>query len=157
MNKISSGIKSLDSLIDSFYIGDNVVWEVEAGTLYDLFIQNFIKRSFEDNLGLIYISFNRSPQSIINNIKDTVKKDRFVLIDCFTSGKGKNDATFMKFYETDHDEKIVRAENPRDIEEFNKLLNSVEDGLKALLTVTFQIQNQTVSLSILSREAFLSP
>lgn len=130
MNKISSGIKSLDSLIDSFYIGDNVVWEVEAGTLYDLFIQNFISRSFEDNLGLIYINFNRSPQSIINNIKDAVRKDRFVLIDCFTSGKGKNDGTFMKFYETAHDEKIVRAENPGDIEEFNKLLNSVEDGIE---------------------------
>lgn len=130
MNKISSGIKSLDSLIDSFYIGDNVVWEVEAGTLCDLFIQNFIRRSFEDNLGLIYISFNRSPQSIINNIKDIVKKDRFVLIDCFTSGKGKNDGTFMRFYDNAHEVKIIRAENPRDIEDFNRLLNTVEDGIE---------------------------
>jgi transcriptional regulator with XRE-family HTH domain len=45
MGKISSGIESLDSLIDSIYIGDNVVWEVEAGTSYNVFVQNFIKEA----------------------------------------------------------------------------------------------------------------
>ncbi len=129
MNKISSGIKSLDSLIDSFYIGDNVVWEVEAGTNYDLFIENFIRQSFNDNHGLIYISFNRSPQSILNNIHGFIKKDRFVLLDCFTAGKGKNDSKFLKFYENATDLNIVKAENPGDIGNFNILLNSVEDSL----------------------------
>ncbi len=129
MDKISSGIKSLDTLIDSFYIGDNVVWEVEAGTNYDLFIENFIKQSFIDNHGLIYISFNRSPQSILSNIQGFIKKDRYVLLDCFTSGKGKNDSKFLKFYENVTDINIVKAENPKDIEKFNDLLNSVEDNL----------------------------
>lgn len=128
MNKISSGIKSLDSLIDSFYIGDNVVWEVEAGTNYDLIVESFIRQSFEDDHGLIYVSFNRSPQSILNNIKDFIKKDHFVLLDCFTSGKGKNDNKFLKFYENAPDFNIVKAENPRDIQSFNALLNSVEDS-----------------------------
>jgi hypothetical protein len=32
MGKISSGIKDLDSLLDHLHIGDNVIWEVEAGT-----------------------------------------------------------------------------------------------------------------------------
>src|SRR3989337_4017549 len=31
MGKISSGIIVLDSLIDSLYAGDNLVWEVDAG------------------------------------------------------------------------------------------------------------------------------
>lgn len=137
MDKISSGIKSLDSLIDSFYIGDNVVWEVEAGTINDLFIENFIRQSFDDNLGLIYVSFNRSPQSIVNNIQNFIKKDRFVLLDCFTSGKGKNDSKFLKFYENAPDLNIVKAENPRDIESFNTLLNSVEDSLESGIRYIF--------------------
>ncbi len=137
MNKISSGIKSLDALIDSFYIGDNVVWEVEAGTIYDLYIQNFIRQSFDDNLGLIYISFNRSPQSILSNIKDFINKERFVFIDCFTSGKGKNDSTFLKFYENPSDFNIVRADKPKDIDSFNSLLNSIEDGLESGIIYIF--------------------
>jgi hypothetical protein len=34
VQKISSGIKSLDRLIDSFYTGDNVVWEVDSGYFF---------------------------------------------------------------------------------------------------------------------------
>ena len=45
MGKISSGIIVLDSLIDSLYAGDNIVWEVEAGTSYETFVHNFIKQS----------------------------------------------------------------------------------------------------------------
>ena len=137
MDKISSGIKSLDDLIDSLYIGDNVVWEVESGTNYDLFIQSFIRQSFADDLGLIYISFNRSPQSILNNVKNFVKKERFVLVDCFTSGKGKNDSTFLKFYENAPDINIVRAQNPRDIENFNSVLNSIEKSVESGIRYIF--------------------
>lgn len=46
MQNISSGIRSLDSLVDSFHAGDNVVWEVDAGTSYDIVVQSFIRRSF---------------------------------------------------------------------------------------------------------------
>lgn len=137
MNKISSGINSLDSLIDSFYVGDNVVWEIEAGTTYDLFIQSFIRQSFTDNLGLIYISFNRSPQSIFNNIKNFIKNERFILLDCFTSGKGKNDSTFLKFYENLPNINIVKAENPKDIDSFNSLLNSIENGAESGMCYIF--------------------
>ena len=65
MKKISTGIKDLDSLIDSAHIGDNMVWETEAGTSEDIFIQNFITESLEENRDVIYASFNRSPQSIL--------------------------------------------------------------------------------------------
>ncbi len=129
MYKISSGIKTLDSLIDSLYIGDNVVWEVEAGTNFELFIEHFIQQSFNDNHCLIYISFNRSPQSIIKNIKNiknTSNKDLFYLFDCFTTGKGKKDSKFLQFYEAKHNLNIIKAENPMDIESFNKQLNSIE-------------------------------
>ena len=100
MQKISSGIKSFDRLIDFYYIGDNVVWEVDSGAPYKVFLQNFIRQSFNDSQKIIYISFNRSPQSILKSVKDFLNPKHFILVDCFTSGKGKNDITFARFYET---------------------------------------------------------
>jgi KaiC/GvpD/RAD55 family RecA-like ATPase len=70
MTKIYSGINDLDNLIDSLYVGDNVVWEVEAGTAPEVFILNFIRQSFSENRDVIYVSFNKSPQTILQNIGD---------------------------------------------------------------------------------------
>jgi transcriptional regulator with XRE-family HTH domain len=129
MSKISSGIKALDQLIDSLYIGDNVVWEVDAGTSHDIFMLHFIRQSFEDSQRIIYISFNRSPQSILNSFKGIINTEHFVLLDCFTSGKGKNDATFLKFYDKPLSCNVVKIGNPRDIDEFTVALNEIEDSL----------------------------
>lgn len=130
MQKISSGIKSLDALIDSLYVGDNVVWEVEAGTLYHpAFIYNFIKQSFVDAQKTIYVSFNRSPQSILGKTDNFLNDEYFVLIDCFTSGKGKNDSTFLKFYDNPQKLKIIKIDNPQNIEQFTNALNAIQDSL----------------------------
>jgi transcriptional regulator with XRE-family HTH domain len=129
MEQISSGIKSLDLLIDHISIGNNVVWEVDAGTSYELFVQNFIKQSFKDAQKVIYISFNRSPQSILNEIKGIVDPELFVLFDCFTAGKGKNDATFLNFYSKPRDMTVVKCEKPADIDAFTVMLNELEDKL----------------------------
>lgn len=144
MHKISSGINSLDRLIDSFYTGDNVVWEVGAGTAYDIFIQHFIRQSLDDGQKIIYISFNSSPQSILKKIEHSCKNDlndAFVscltLIDCFTSGKGKNDSTFLKFYENTKNINIIRIENPKDIDEFAMTLNYIEDNLSTGVRYVF--------------------
>ncbi len=129
MGKISSGISSLDRLTDSYYIGDNVVWEVEAGTLYDAFIRTFIKRSFTDAQKVVFVSFNRSPQSVLNKMRAILDPEHFILVDCFTSGKGKNDPTFARFYENDHDDHVIRIENPKDIEQFTQALNTIEEDV----------------------------
>ncbi len=127
-NKISAGIASLDTLIEGFSIGDNVVWEVEAGTAYGAFIKNFITRSFQESQKVIYVSFNRSPQSVFNDFSAIRSTEHFTLIDCFTSGKGKNDNTFLKFYDNP-DPGVVRIEAPRDIDAFTATLNAIEDRL----------------------------
>lgn len=127
-HKLSSGVAGLDTLIDGFSIGDNVVWEIEAGTAYNAFIRNFISRSFKDSQKVIYVSFNRSPQTVLNDLKDISSPEHFTLIDCFTSGKGKNDNTFLKFYEK-MNSGVVRIESPRDIDSFTAKLNAIEDKL----------------------------
>ncbi|MCE5313247.1 MAG: helix-turn-helix domain-containing protein [Nitrospiraceae bacterium] len=129
MQKISSGINGLDSLIDFLYIGDNVVWEVDAGTSHELFIRSFIKKSIDDAQKVIYVSFNRSPQSIVNELNAFLDPEHFIFIDCFTSGKGRNDPEFLKFYNQPADYKRILIENPADIEQFTKALNEIEDSL----------------------------
>jgi KaiC/GvpD/RAD55 family RecA-like ATPase len=129
VQKISSGIQSFDRLIDSFYTGDNVVWEVDSGAPYKVFLQKFIRQSFNDSQKIIYVSFNRSPQSILKSIKDFLNPEHFVLVDCFTSGKGKNDKTFARFYETPSVIKIIKIDDPKSIEQFTHALNAIEDSL----------------------------
>lgn len=126
MQRISSGIDDLDNIIDSLYIGDNVVWEVEAGTSYETFIYNFIQQSLKDRQRVFYISFNRSPQGIFNEIGDFLGSDLFVLIDCFTSGKGKNDNTFLRFYQDYKRPNVIRLENCYSKDEFIRGLLSIE-------------------------------
>lgn len=130
MDKLSSGISDLDNLSDSLYIGDNVVWEVESGTLYGMFIENFVRQSFRDRQKVIYVSFNKSPQTILSGISEFIEAEHLILVDCFTAGKGKNDQTFLRFYDNLPEHlHVVRIERPRDIEEFTQVLNSIEEGL----------------------------
>jgi transcriptional regulator with XRE-family HTH domain/KaiC/GvpD/RAD55 family RecA-like ATPase len=129
MGKISSGINSLDNLIDSLYVGDNVVWEVEAGTSSEIFMLNFVRQSFSEDQNVIYVSFNKSPHSVLEKIGKIPSKENFILLDCFTSGKGKNDRTFIKFYENHTDTNVLKVDNPGDIANFTTVLNSLEDNL----------------------------
>ena len=129
MTKISSGIQALDQLINSYSIGDNVVWEVDAGTSYNVFMLNFIRQSCDDAQNVIYVSFNRSPQSIHNYLQGIASPEHLVLIDCFSSGKGKNDSTFLKYYDKPSVFNVVRVSNPHDIDAFTEMLNSLEDSL----------------------------
>ena len=126
---ISSGIESLDVLIDGFSIGDNVVWEIEAGSSSDVFIRRFVARSFHDEQKVIYVSFNRSPQTVLQGLGAIVSPDHFTLVDCFTAGKGKSDSTFVKFYEKKPPATVVRIGDPRNIEQFTATLNAIEDKL----------------------------
>lgn len=131
MTKICSGINDLDNLIDSLYVGDNVVWEVEAGTAPEIFILNFIRQSFTENCHVIYVSFNKSPHTIFQKIGEIPSKENFVLLDCFTSGKGKNDRAFTKFYENALNVKVIKVDDPKNIDSFISLLNSLEDKFQS--------------------------
>ena len=131
MSRISSGINDLDKLVDSLYVGDNVVWEVEAGTSPELFVLHFVTQSFSENKNVIYVSFNKSPHTILQKIGKIPSKENFVLIDCFTSGKGKNDPAFTKFYDNGTHANVLRVEDPGNIDLFVSHLNSLEDRFQS--------------------------
>jgi len=131
MSKISTGIRDLDNLIDSVHIGDNVVWEVEAGSSEDAFMSNFINQSLSEDRDVIYVSFNKSPQSILLYLNIREDTSRLTVLDCFTSGKGKSDRAFLKYYEMQHPDspRIIKVSRPGDIVSFSETLNGLQDGL----------------------------
>jgi transcriptional regulator with XRE-family HTH domain len=66
---------------------------------------------------------------VLNEIGAIGAPEHFTLIDCFTAGKGKNDNTFVKFYEKANPATVVKIEDPRDIDRFTTTLNAIEDKL----------------------------
>lgn len=129
MPKINSGIADLDNLIDSLYVGDNVVWEVEAGTAPEVFIKSFLRQSLSEGHRVIYVSFNKSPHTVLQQIGALPSNGTFILLDCFTAGKGKNERAFTKFYDSNVDTRIVRVDDPRDIDQLTAMLSSFEDAI----------------------------
>ena len=53
------------------------------------------------------------------------------MLDCFTSGKGKSDRAFLKFYETEHTNfpNIIKVNRPADISFVSETLNTIQDRL----------------------------
>jgi transcriptional regulator with XRE-family HTH domain/KaiC/GvpD/RAD55 family RecA-like ATPase len=126
----STGIEYLDRLIGELRIGDNVVWETDAGAYVDLFLDKFQRHSLNSGYNLIYVSFNRSPMTMVKKLSELPNQESITLLDCFTSGKGDSDATFTRFYESDdysHKIDVIRVDNPMDVSQFTKVLNEVEE------------------------------
>ena len=126
----STGIESLDSLLGGLQIGDNLVWETDAGAYVDLFVEKFARHSLAAGHNLIYVSFNRSPMTIVRKLSELPNQENMTLLDCFTSGKGDNDVTFTRFYETESapgNMNVIRIDAPADTSQFRETLNAIEE------------------------------
>jgi len=99
--RVSSGIAGLDQLLSGLYIGDNVIWYDDAGSLASVFCANFIKESQKQKKPIIYVSFDRSPKNLIEKLGALAENQQLTILDCFTNGKGNNAEVFNKFYEKD--------------------------------------------------------
>lgn len=96
--RVTTGIEQLDRLLDGLYIGDNVVWHDDAGSLASAFCMNLLKTSKVQNKPLIYVSFDRSPKNLLDHIGSLAENDNMTILDCFTYGKGAGSDIFKKFY-----------------------------------------------------------
>ncbi len=54
---ISSGVPSLDEVIQGFRLGDNIVWQVDHLRDYSYYAQRFIHQGIKDGYKCVYISF----------------------------------------------------------------------------------------------------
>jgi transcriptional regulator with XRE-family HTH domain/KaiC/GvpD/RAD55 family RecA-like ATPase len=126
----STGIEYLDQLLDGLKIGDNVVWEADAGAYIDLFVERFAQHSLSEGHNLVYVSFNKSPATIVKKLSKLPNQHNITLLDAFTAGKGDNDLTFSRFYEVknhSHAINAIKVDNPADVSHFTKILNDIEE------------------------------
>lgn len=94
-----SGVAQLDRLLDGLYIGDNVVWYDDAGSLSTIFCLNFMQASWNQNKPLIYVTFDRSPSNLLDKLGVLAENRHLIIMDCFSYGKGKGADVFLKFYQ----------------------------------------------------------
>ncbi len=100
-NRVSSGVTQLDQQLGGLFIGDNVIWYDDAGSLASTFSFSFVKESQKRNRPLIYITFDRSPKKLLEDLGPMAESQYLTILDCFTHGKGDGSEVFSKFYEKD--------------------------------------------------------
>jgi len=114
--RVTSGVNQLDRLLGGLFIGDNVVWLDDSGSLAYAFCLNFIQASQAQNKPLIYVSFDRSLKNLLEKLGHLADNPSLTILDCFTSGKGNNSAVFLKSYaelQANRPCNIIRVEEPR--------------------------------------------
>jgi len=99
--RVASGVSQLDRVLGGLYIGDNVVWHDDAGSLASVFCLNFIQTSLAQKKPFIYVSFDRSPRNLLEKLGPLSEYPFLTILDCFTHGKGAGSDVFLKFYEQD--------------------------------------------------------
>ncbi len=113
----TTGIAEVDRLIGGVRAGDNLVWEVDSGAPVGRFVSGFLSACRQEGSHVVYVSFNRSPQTVVGEYSEFMSRERFTLVDCFSSGKGNNDETFLEFFKTEKDApcRVVHVENPAEV------------------------------------------
>jgi transcriptional regulator with XRE-family HTH domain len=126
---VSTGVGWLDQVLGQLRIGENVVWEVEAGTSVEMFVRAFLESNIKGGSKAVYISFNHSPVTMKEKLGGLFDEPKFILVDCFTDGKGQSDPVFARFYERAESEDlahVVRVARPGEEESFTAVINEIE-------------------------------
>jgi len=64
LERVSTGFKSLDQIIDSLRPGDNVVWQVDNIQDYQYFVRHYVARALESDKRIVYMRFADHPALI---------------------------------------------------------------------------------------------
>lgn len=125
--RASSGVSQLDRILGGLHIGDNVLWHDDAGSLAMVFCLNFMLASQAQGKPLIYLSFDRSPRNLLDQLGSLAENPLLTILDCFTFGKGAGTPVFLKFYEEKKQTQsctFVTVEKPREPEQVMEALYS---------------------------------
>ena len=117
--RVASGVSHLDRLLGGLYIGDNVVWQDDAGSLASVFCLNFIQASQAQNKSIIYFSFDRSPKNLLEKLGHLADNKQLTIMDCFTYGKGGGSDVFLNFYKkysVKYPCRIISVNDPRKVD-----------------------------------------
>ena len=139
--RVSSGVGQLDRLLGGLYIGDNVVWHDDAGSLASVFCLNFIQASLNQNKPLIYVSFDRSPRNLLEKLGPLAENEKVTILDCFTFGKGAGSDIFMKFYKENGSERscrIVSVDEPQRMDKVMDAFYGIHENLEGDVRFVFE-------------------
>ena len=140
-HRVPSGVSRLDLLLGGLFIGDNVVWHDDAGSLAPVFCLNFLQASQLQEKPIIYVSFDRSPKNLLDKLGSLANYPGLIILDCFTNGKGEGSSFFLKFYEEPETEppcRLIRVEEPRQPQQFMDQLYQVHAGLTGDVRFIFE-------------------
>jgi Nif-specific regulatory protein len=127
-HRLTTGMEEIDGLIGGVMAGDNLVWEVDSGAPVQNFVSNFVLKCQAEGAPVVYVSFNRSPQTIVKTYASLMSAGQFKLVDCFSSGKGNDDDVFLDFYKSSDNpmlSHVVHIKNPANHTEFQNGLMAV--------------------------------
>lgn len=139
--RIASGVSQLDRLLGGLFIGDNVVWHDDAGSLATVFCLNFIQASQAQEKPIIYVSFDRSPRNLLENLGTLAESPSLTILDCFTYGKGAGSGVFLKFYDEKESEwpcRIIRVDKPREVEQVMDAFYGVHGTMEGDVRFVFE-------------------
>lgn len=139
--RVSSGVGELDRLLGGLFIGDNVVWYDDAGSLAIIFCLNFIRASQSQNKPIIYVSFDRSPKNLLQTLGPLAQYPMLTILDCFTHGKGESNEVFLKFYQNKNPKpagRIIAVENPKSAEKTMDAFYGVHSTLEGDVRFVFE-------------------
>ncbi|MCJ7774103.1 MAG: hypothetical protein MUP22_13340 [Desulfobacterales bacterium] len=115
--KVTSGVDELDHLLGGgIIVGDNVIWYDDVGSLASVFSLNLIRASKNHKKSIIYVSFDRSPKNLLENLGEEADNPYLTILDCFTHGKGEGSDIFLHFHENksfDPPCQIVKVDEPK--------------------------------------------
>lgn len=139
--RVTSGVNRLDGILGGLFIGDNVVWHDDAGSLASVFCLNFIQASQSENKPIIYVSFDRSPRNLLEKLGPLAEYPALTVLDCFTWGKGAGSEVFLRFYYETRPEwpcRIVRVDEPRQMNQVMDALYGVHAALTGDVRFVFE-------------------
>ena len=131
----STGVTGLDKLLNGgLSLGENVVWEIEAGTFIHEFLLAFMKQGIEENSQVIYLDFIYPPQALLTLLSPLIRElpkdweQKLLVLDCFSESTGLGELVFTDFY--DKAPKWIRkVPSSKDPERFHHFFGRIEREL----------------------------
>jgi transcriptional regulator with XRE-family HTH domain/KaiC/GvpD/RAD55 family RecA-like ATPase len=129
---LTTGIAALDERLGSLFIGDNVIWYDVAGSLAQPFAHQLATACRDQRHPLIYVSFDRSPKTLIADLGPLVDADNLTIVDCFTNGKGEGSTIFREFYDKGTERRRCQLVKIGAPEKPQQVMDAVDKLYKAL-------------------------
>lgn len=139
-NRMSSGVSHLDRILGGLFIGDNVVWYDDTGSLAYFFCLNFIQASLALQKPVIYVCFDRPPRNLLEKLGPIAESPDLIILDGFTCGKGDCASTFMRYYEEPNERQLCQVrllKNPRDMDIVRNELYKIHETLEGDARLVF--------------------